>query len=154
MTVFKTVANQAVLASLKQRLNALTPTTPRQWGTLTAHEMLCHLGDSGELVLGIRPRAGDAPLRRKPLMKFLGLWTPIRWPHGWRTNPRMDPQRDGTKPSQFAADRERVIAGLERIAAPRATLEPVHSVFGVMSVTDWQRYAFKHVDHHLRQFGQ
>jgi hypothetical protein len=28
-----------------------------------------------------------------------------------------------------------------------------HRVFGLMTVADWQRWAYKHADHHLRQFG-
>jgi hypothetical protein len=54
----------------------------------------------------------------------------------------------------FAQDRVRAVAGLEGIAAAEAdALEPVHGFFGTMSVTDWQRWAYKHTDHHLRQFG-
>jgi hypothetical protein len=65
-----------------------------------------------------------------------------------------DPKADGTRPSVFDADLERAIAGLEGIAAASATaLEPVHGVFGTMSVRDWQRWAYRHTDHHLRQFG-
>jgi hypothetical protein len=65
-----------------------------------------------------------------------------------------DPQASGTKPSVFAKDLERAIATLQAIAAAEAgTLEPVHGLFGSMSVADWQRWAYKHTDHHLRQFG-
>jgi len=152
--VFKTVASPLVLESLKQRLRALGVDTPRRWGTLSAHAMLCHLGDAGEMVLRFRPRRNQVSHRRKPLTKAIALWSPVRWPHGWRTNPDQDPNRNGTKPSEFAADRARVILGLEQLAEAHAsTLEPAHGVFGLMSVTDWQRWAFKHVDHHLRQFG-
>jgi hypothetical protein len=30
---------------------------------------------------------------------------------------------------------------------------PAHPIFGKMSETDWMRWAYLHVDHHLRQFG-
>lgn len=87
-------------------------------------------------------------------MKWFGLWTPLRWPHGWKTNPQHDPQAEGTRPSQFAADLKRAVAGLEGIAAAGpSTLDPVHGFFGIMTVVDWQRWAYKHTDHHLRQFG-
>ena len=152
--MLQTLALPRVLDSLKRRLGELTPETSRRWGTLTAHEMLCHLGDSGEMVLRIRPRANTVPQGHRRLIKFVGLWTPMRWPHGWRTNAHQDPRRDGTKPAQFLADRDRVIRGLELLAAPGSqTLESAHGVFGRMTVADWQRWAFKHVDHHLRQFG-
>lgn len=150
----KTVAEPAVLASLVRRLQALTPAAERRWGTLTPHEMLCHLGDACEMVLRTRPRARAVPLRRRPIVRWFGLWTPIRWPHGWKTNPQHDPRLDGTRPTDFARDLTRVIAGLEALAAAHAQpLEPAHGVFGAMSVADWQRWAYKHTDHHLRQFA-
>jgi hypothetical protein len=65
-----------------------------------------------------------------------------------------DPKRQGTRPSDFARDLARVVAGLEDLAtAATGSLEPAHGDFGTMSVADWQRWAYKHADHHLRQFG-
>ena len=65
-----------------------------------------------------------------------------------------DPKVGGTQPSVFAQDLLRAVAGLETIASAKPdTLEPVHGFFGTMSVADWQRWAYKHTDHHLRQFG-
>ena len=150
----KTVAEPAVLDSLKQRLEALTPGSERRWGTLTAHEMVCHIADSTDMVLKTRPRTRPSLVKRRPLFKFVGLWTPVRWPHGLRTSRRLDPRVDGTKPLEFIADRNRVISGLEALAnAGEGVLEQAHGVFGLMSTRDWQRFAFKHTDHHLRQFG-
>ncbi|MGH7710714.1 MAG: DinB family protein [Gemmatimonadaceae bacterium] len=150
----KTVADPRVLRSLIERLSALRPDSQRRWGTLTPHEMLCHLGDSNEMVLGIRPRNNPVPPRRRIIMKLLGLWSPFRWPHGWRTNPQHDPRADGTRPSEFARDLQRAIAGIEGIArAGPDSLDRAHGFFGVMAVADWQRWAYKHTDHHLRQFG-
>jgi hypothetical protein len=116
--------------------------------------MLCHLGDATDMVLGRRPRKGEAPVRRRPLVKGLGLWSPLRWPHGWKTNPAHDPRAEGTRPSDFAKDRARALEGLEGIAAAApGALIATHGFFGTMSIRDWQRWAYKHTDHHLRQFG-
>jgi hypothetical protein len=150
----KTVGDPAVLDSLLSRLRALEPGSRRRWGSLTAHEMLCHLGDASGMVLRARPRKQPVPDRERRLAKALALWSPLRWPHGWRTNPMHDPRADGTRPSVFAQDLERVVAGLRGIAsAPPDTVEPAHGFFGRMSLADWQRWAYKHADHHLRQFG-
>jgi hypothetical protein len=71
-----------------------------------------------------------------------------------KTNPEHDPRAAGTPPSEFAADRLRVIAALDGIAAAApGALEPAHGLLGTMSLRDWQRWAYKHTDHHLRQFG-
>ena len=150
----KTVADPTVLRSLTERLAGLRPESRRRWGTLTPHEMLCHLGDAAEMVLRLRPRDRPVPLRHRPVMKLLGLWTPIRWPHGWKTNPAHDPRVGGTRPSEFAADLTRVLEATRRLTSARPdAIEPAHGFFGRMSLRDWQRWAYKHTDHHLRQFG-
>jgi hypothetical protein len=150
----KTVADPRVLRSLSARLGRLAPDTQRRWGTLTPHEMLCHLGDASAMVLTTRPRTEPVRTRHRPVVKWLALWSPIPWPHGWPTNPLHNPRAQGTKPSQFTQDLARAIAGIDGIAtASPNTLEPVHGFFGTMSVADWQRWAYKHTDHHLRQFG-
>ena len=150
----KTVADPAVCRSLIDRLGSVRPESRRRWGTLTAHEMLCHLGDGFDMVLRSRPREQPLRMRRRPLVKALGLWTPVRWPHGWQTNPMHDPTRGGTRPTEFGWDRQRVIGGIERLSSASAeALELSHGFFGIMTLKDWQRWAYKHTDHHLRQFG-
>ena len=150
----RTVGDPAVLRSLITRLRALQQDSPRRWGILTPQEMLCHLGDATAMVLRTRPRKQSLPDRARPVVKALALWSPLRWPHGWRTNPMHDPKGGGTQPSVFTQDLVRAVAGLEGIASANPdTLEPVHGFFGTMSVRDWQRWAYKHTDHHLRQFG-
>ena len=151
----KTVGDAHVLRTLVGRLSTVTPDLSRRWGTLSPHEMLCHLGDSVEMVLQIRKREKPIPQRHRRVLKAVGLWTPFRWPHGWKTNPLHDPRDRGTKPSVFDADRARAIASLQQLAAAvPAQLDTAHGLFGVMSLHDWQRWAYKHTDHHLRQFGR
>jgi hypothetical protein len=65
-----------------------------------------------------------------------------------------DPRAGGTRPTDFDRDRQRVVAALRTIAAAGAgSLEPAHGMFGPMTTGDWQRWAWRHTDYHLRQFG-
>lgn len=150
-----TLADPQVLARLRERLGRLTPESPRRWGTLTPAEMLCHLGDAGDSVLGRRIPPGAQPSgRRRPLLKWLALYTPMPWPKGVPTRPGVNPREAGTRPGDFERDRVRVVEGLDALAAaPVEQLAPAHFLFGPMSRKDWHRWAFRHVDHHLRQFG-
>jgi hypothetical protein len=51
-------------------------------------------------------------------------------------------------------DLERAAVGIKGIAeATSDSLEPLHGLFGVMTLRGWQRWAYRHTDHHLRQFG-
>ena len=143
-----------MLSSLIARLKGLQPESQRRWGTLTPHEMLCHLGDATAMVLRTRPRPQPLASRERFLLKLVALWTPIPWPHGRATSPMLDPKAGGSQPSAFADDLARAVTGLEGVAAAEPnSLEPAHGLFGTMSVADWQRWAYKHTDHHLRQFS-
>ncbi len=145
------IADSVVLQGLVERLGAVRPDSPRQWGTLTAAEMLCHLGDATASVMS---RAGSAPGPSRPIMKWIALRSPLSWPKGLKTPERVDPKAGGTKPSDFEADRRRAIDGLRTFAAaPAESLAPGHGAFGRMTLRDWHRWAYRHTDHHLRQFG-
>jgi hypothetical protein len=150
-----TIAKSARLATLVERLGRLRADTPRRWGTLTAGEMLCHLGDAHEFVLGLRPvEDASGPARPRLVLKWFALYSPMPWPRGVRTRAGVDPHRDGTRPIEFEADRRRAITSLERLAvAGPAALAARHFRFGPMSAGDWHRWAYRHVEHHLRQFG-
>jgi len=151
----KTVAQPSVLTELVTRLKRLGPHAERRWGTLTAAELLCHLGDAFESVLGLRVPPGPPPSgKARPVLKWLILYSPMPWPQGARTRPGVDPHREGTRPGEFEGDRARVISGLTQLAAaPAEQLAPVHFMVGPMSRANWHRWAYKHTDHHLRQFG-
>ncbi|HET9275354.1 MAG TPA: DinB family protein [Gemmatimonadales bacterium] len=151
----KSIAQETALAELGARLRGLTPETPRRWGTLTPAEMLCHLGDATDSVLGLRVPPGPTPAgRARPVLKWLMLYAPMPWPRGVRTRPGVDPRQGGTRPEDFERDRARVLRGLSELAAATSErLTPIHFMVGPMSRGDWQRWAYRHVDHHLRQFG-
>lgn len=146
-----TVAKPEVLAVLVERLSRLRPESERRWGSLTPAEVLCHLADACQSVLD---RPGGEPGPRKRIFKWVALYSPMPWPKGAKTLAKVDPRQDGTRPGDFAADRERAITLLRAIAAGNETTLPrSHFNFGFMTVPDWHRWAFCHTDHHLRQFG-
>ena len=142
------------LEQLIHRLRELRPESERQWGTMTPGEMLCHLTDGHDHVLMRRPLPDPEKPKTRRLLKWIALNTPFPWAKGAKTHPSADPKQDGTQPTDFDADRERVIEGLQKIAAAgNGELAPTHGLFGPMSTHDWQRSVSRHVDHHLRQFG-
>ncbi|MGH7497554.1 MAG: DinB family protein [Gemmatimonadales bacterium] len=151
----RTITDGKTMASLVGRLHQLRPDTPRRWGTLTAGEMLCHLGDAHESVLGTRIAPGPPPLAGShPMLKWLVLYVPVPWPKGVQTRPGVNPRIAGTQPGEFERDRGRAIASLQALAvAAPTTLAGCHFVFGAMSPRDWYRWAYRHVTYHLRQFG-
>jgi hypothetical protein len=118
---------------------------------MNAHQMAVHLADVAEAVL--RRREFGAPMRRPNLVvKVVALYLPLPWPRGIAGG--IDPASWVLPPESFDADRVRAIGTLAEVAgAPAESLASRHPIFGPMTRGDWHRWAYLHVDHHLRQFG-
>lgn len=145
------VADPAAILRLETRLCALRPDSPRQWGTLSPAEALCHLADGAARVLG---RPGGEPGPERTFRKWVAFRSPLPWPRGARTPPEIDPRASGTRPTDFEVDRKRAVEGLRAVAAATGVALPrSHALFGAMTPGDWHRWAYRHTDHHLRQFG-
>jgi len=141
------------LASLADRLSRLAPDSVQRWGRMSAHEMLCHLADSFRAVLGEREISSvPAGVLKRRAMRFGALHTPLPWPKGLPTMPEVDAKKKGTPPGVFEADRTEVVALLRRFAAADA-IYAAHPAFGAMPRRDWMIWGYRHMDHHLRQFG-
>ena len=140
--------------ALAERLSRITPNSPRVWGTMTPHEMLCHLSDSFHAMLGERPvSSGNWSAPRRAVFKWIAFRTPLPWPKGIKTRPEVNPHRTGTKPMEFERDRADLLAVMRRFVAADSRFAP-HPMFGEMTRDEWMIWTFRHVDHHLRQFGQ
>ena len=138
--------------ALVERLGRLHDMRPRAWGKMTPHEMLCHLADSLAGVLGERPIAPADTWANRTIVKYIALHTNFPWPKGSPTRPEVDQTKDGTKPSDFGRDRDRVVALLRRFAASDARYA-AHPLFGPLTREEWMIWGYRHTDHHLRQFA-
>lgn len=119
---------------------------------MTPHEMICHLADSFEGVLGERPIAPAETWLQRTVVRRLALHTALTWPKGVKTRPEVDQTIGGTKPVDFTRDRERVILLLRRFAAPAARYAR-HPTMGALTREEWLIWGYRHTDHHLRQFA-
>lgn len=148
----KTLSKAADRQELLDRLKSVRPDSRRRWGSMSAHQMVCHLGDSFRAALGEKQLSPAATLLKRTLFKWIALWGPLRWPHGVKTRPEMDQQQGGTPPQEFAPDLEKLRALFERFCGWQGEFAP-HPMFGPLSRTERMRHAYLHMDHHLRQFG-
>jgi Protein of unknown function (DUF1569) len=147
----KNLGKAAIQQEIKQRLQSLRADSQRHWGRMSANQMICHLADSFRRVLGEKDAIALPP---RKLMKLAALWIPIPWPHGFKTRPEMDQEIGGTGPVEFEQDRKELFQLMERFTceAPVPRFE-AHPIFGHMSRKELMRWAYLHMDHHLRQFG-
>jgi hypothetical protein len=137
---------------IKRRMAQLRPESERQWGKMTAAQAVAHCSGGMELALGDRtpPRMFVGRIIGgiiKP--KVLGNDEPLR-----RNSPTVkglvvQDDRD------LAKERERLCGLIDRFAAAggRGCTAHPHSFFGPLTPDEWAILMYKHLDHHLRQFG-
>lgn len=141
---------------LVARMRGLRAETPRLWGKMTAPQMICHLNDSFLGIIGEKAVAGPRGFSMWPLLKYVALYSPAKWPQGVPTLPEMDQLRGGgTPPAEFESDVRTLLQTMNRFCGhPRDFEFRPHPLFKTMSEGQWMRWGYLHVDHHLRQFGQ
>ena len=150
----KTLARQRDKTEILQRLRHVRPESGRRWGRMTAHQMVCHLCDSFRMATGEKPVSPATGLFQQTVVRWAALYFPMRWPAGIVTRPEVDQELGGTRPLDFAADVARLEALLDLVATQPGNVDwQRHPIFGRLSEAAWLRWAYLHMDHHLRQFG-
>ena len=145
----KTLWQAADKQELLTRLSRLNADAPPQWGKMNCGQMLAHLADGMRMTLGDLPcKAKGGPLRYPPLKQLIIYWLP--WPQGAPTAPELISRPSDGIEQETAAVRTL----LERFAQSAGKPQwPEHPAFGKLSAKDWGVLAYRHIDHHLRQFG-
>jgi hypothetical protein len=150
----RTLARAQDKAEIVSRLGRIRPDSARRWGRMSAHQMVCHLCDSSRMALGRKEVAPTGGLLHRTLVRWIALNAPVPWRTGILTNPEIDQECGGTKPADFSADVRELEALVELMTTKGVSLDGhVHPIFGRLSRGAWLRWAYLHMDHHLRQFG-
>ena len=132
-----------------ERIRRLTPDAHGRWGKMNAPQMLTHLTDAVRMATGELPtRSKKLPIRFFPLKQFVIYLLPF--PKGMPTAPELISRA----PSEWNGEMDALLAAIERFSVldPGGTW-PVHPACGAMSGREWGVVAYRHFDHHLRQFG-
>lgn len=143
----RTMWSEADRRELVERLGRLRPDARPQWGKMSVTKMLEHLSRALQMATGelaVASRSG--PLRLWPVRKLIIYVAPF--PKGAPTAPELIPKDEG----DFASRRAALKRALDRfVAHPRSNLKD-HPAFGSLTAKDWGCLAWRHFDHHLRQF--
>ena len=149
----KNMFEAATITEVKTRLGKLAPQSERQWGKMTAPQMLAHCAISVQWATGeVLPEKGPLPMRMlgrlvKPIV--FRNDDPIRKNTPTAKSLMISDERD------FGQERERLLELIDEFAAggvAGCTKHP-HGFFGKMTPEEWAILMYKHLDHHLRQFG-
>ncbi len=146
------VFDAADVAVLTQRLMKLTPDTKAQWGKMAVDQMLAHCCVSYDMVYTNRyPPVGA--FKRALLTLFVknAVVGPKPYARGTPTAPefRITDRHD------FDVERARLIAYLNTVQQEGATKYEGRASrsFGILTAAEWNTLYYKHLDHHLTQFG-
>lgn len=144
----KSLLSPEVERDMQRRLDALSTASKGRWGRMSVAQMLHHVAEALKMATGdvsIPPRVG--PLRMFPLKQLIVFVLPF---------PRSAP----TAPALLASgephfESERAVVRSLLSAFPQRELSawPDHPAFGALSRDQWGVLAWKHLDHHFRQFG-
>ena len=148
----KSLFDPVTVNEMRSRVRQLRPESQPLWGRMNVAQALAHCAGVLELALGDRrpPRKAIGRILG-PVLKRLVVRSeaPLR-----RNAPTLEEvavldQRD------VNIERNRLLTLLDRFAGggpARCTTHP-HPFFGRMSPQEWATFEYKHLDHHLRQFG-
>ncbi|SIO04750.1 DUF1569 domain-containing protein [Algoriphagus halophilus] len=148
----KDIFDPAVTAELVNRINQLTPETQGLWGKMSVDQMLAHCNVAYEMAFTdkhAKPNAFVRFLLRTFVKK--GVVNEKPYPKNIRTAPAFIIADS----RNFNEEKERLIGYLNHtLELGKEHFEGKASIsFGPMSAQEWNNQFYKHLDHHLNQFG-
>ena len=144
------ILNESDRAAICDRVRSLSASSTARWGRMSLTEMLHHLRLSALMAVGELNVASKSKRAFQVFpLKHLILYV-LPFPKGAPTAPELHPGEVMSLEEERAA----VLALLEQIGAgPRDGPGPAHPLFGPLSWAEWGVATYKHIDHHLKQFG-
>jgi hypothetical protein len=141
-----------VSADLINRINKLTPATQAKWGKMNVSQVLAHCNVTYEMIFEDK-HAKPNFLVRFILKAFVKskVVGEAPYPQGSPTAP----QFVITNERDFEKEKIRLIDYINRVQQMGEYAfdgKESHS-FGVLNKTEWNNMMFKHLNHHLSQFG-
>ena len=145
----KTMWDAPCQREIRDRVARLSPEHKGAWGKMSAPEMVCHLGESLKMALGDLPVARkNVPIRYPPLKQFIVYLAPFP------KNVPTAPELLARPPGDWTGDVTALLGLVDRVVARgRSAAWEKHPVFGALSPRAWGVLMYRHIDHHLRQFG-
>jgi hypothetical protein len=148
----KNMFDTATTAEVKERLGQLTPQSKREWGTMSAAQTVAHCSLAMENALGDTkpPRVLIGRVLGPVIKKFaLGNDVPMR------KNSPTAPSLIVSDDRDLEAEKLRLTGLIDRFSQGGAAVctQHAHAFFGKLTPEQWAELTYKHLDHHLRQFG-
>lgn len=148
----KSIWNPKEFESVLARIDKLMPNTQPLWGKMSIGQMLAHCNVTYELVYENKHAKPNAFV--KTMLKFLVKKAVVN-EKPYRKNGQTGPQFIIKETRDFEKEKQRLIAHLHKtmeLGENHFEGKESHS-FGPLTSREWNNMFYKHLDHHLSQFG-
>jgi hypothetical protein len=146
------IFTKSVTDEITERINKLQPNTQPKWGTMSADQMLAHCNVTYEMIFEDKHKRPNAFMRfiLKAMVKNKVV-DESTYPQNSRTAPAFI--ISGKK--DFESEKIRLISFIDKVQQLGENhFEGKESLsFGVLNKTEWNNMMYKHLNHHLSQFG-
>jgi hypothetical protein len=131
------------------RINRLTPGSEHAWGKMDVAQMLAHLQPP------LRVALGELHVKRSLVGMLFGRMAKKKLSGAppWARNLPTDKAFVITGERDFAEEKHRLLELMHRFGGARSIVVSAHPFFGRLTPDEWGVLMWKHVDHHLTQFG-
>ena len=146
----KTVFDESTVNELTGRISALSPASGAIWGKMNVYQMLKHCTMNEEMFLGKKE------YKRLFIGRLFGKMTlngMLKDSSPIKQNQPTHPALKITGTGDVEQEKNKWIALLQDYKSYR-TPQLMHPFFGLMTRAQVGECAYKHIDHHLRQFGK
>ena len=146
----KNLFDAARVVEVKGRIGLLQPESERQWGSMCVAEMVAHCS------MGMEMAMGDVVYKRPLMGRLIGrIVKPMVFKNDEPFRRNSPTMLVVEKRGDLETEQARLCGLIERFAAagPAGCTRHPHSFFGPLTPEEWAVLMYKHVDHHLRQFG-
>lgn len=150
--MYPSIFETTTVTDLQARIDKLTPATTPQWGKMNVGQMLAHNNVAFDITYGKIPVSYNF-LMRWMLKTFVKETVVGSKPYG--KNGRTAPVFIVSDERDFTKEKAELLANIQRVHADGAVaFEGRESPsFGKMTSQEWSNQFWKHLDHHLTQFG-
>jgi len=144
----KSIFDDSNYAEIVARIESLTPEARAEWGSMNVAQMLAHCAEVQEVGNG-KSLAGT-PFIVKMMKGFIRKM--VLGDKPYRHEAKTHPQYVMTDPKNFEEQKTRLINALDKLSDD-GPVPKTHPIFGEMTGEERGWVSYKHLDHHLVQFG-
>lgn len=146
-----TIFNSSDYETIRKRIENLKPDAARQWGKMNSAQMLAHVSET------VRMAIGEVKLKRNFLGYIIGPLVKKSYigPNPFKTGSPTAGEFVIADSRDFEKEKTRLLGLVKRLhegGEAKVTRNP-HGFFGELTPEQWGITQWKHLDHHLRQFG-